>query len=155
MKRNISKTKENINPVKKTEELMSLECVCVFMCVCACVWLVPVATVWLYQWERLFESLCGLFLMLTSQCLVACVVWTRGYMGTVCVCVCTFVCICGCLSALMCACSMLWDWVQIPAVVYLIHVAVSSVCSTVGLPGSCVSIPVDVKQLNSTSLLGS
>lgn len=63
--------------------------VCAHLCVCACVWLVPVATVWLYQWERLFESLCGLFFfMLTNQCFAVCAAWTRGYTGT---CMCTHV----------------------------------------------------------------
>lgn len=78
----------------KDKDLMSLPCVS------ACVWLVLVATEWLYQWERLFESLCGLFLMLTSRC------WT-GQSVFAHVCLCVFA-----VSFLvyMCACiCMLWD----------------------------------------------
>ncbi len=88
----------------------------VFVCVwvCMCVWLVPVATVWLYQKERPFKSLCGLFLMLTSQCLVVCVVWTRGYMRSVYMHV---KCVCGHLSNYMCSWSMLWDWAHMSSYV--------------------------------------
>ena len=131
--------------LQKGRNVMSIQSVCLHVCVCVCVWLVPVATVWLYQGGRLFESLCGLFLMLTSQCLVClvvCVVWTRGYMGSVLI----YPSTCahgGCcetertyLHTCVCVCFTL-------------------PCSSVGLRGSCVSIPVDVKQLNSTSLLGS
>lgn len=62
---------------------------------------------------------------------------------------------CSCVFLSSCAHSVLWDRVHIFAVVCLIHVAVSFMCSLVGLRGSFVSIPVDIKQINSTSLLGS
>lgn len=61
-----------------------------------------------------------------------------------------------CSSVCVCACSILWDSTHISTqFVHWLHIAVCCGCSSVGLQGSCVSIPVDVKQINSTSLLGS